>query len=105
MAKGDRFKAKDIARLLNSYAKVHLRSTAVFDALAARCIEQVEYMDCHSVSVIANAHARLLVSNTALFSKLAKPLTSCVQTCTLQAVSNLLNAYSKLHGSSHGHDR
>ncbi|CAE8639085.1 unnamed protein product, partial [Polarella glacialis] len=90
-----RFRVKDLALVLNAYAKTQLRSTAVFEALADRCREQAEHMDCHAVSVIANAHARVLVTDERLFRALAWRLRSCSRTCTFQAVAGLANSYAK----------
>ncbi|CAK0837090.1 unnamed protein product, partial [Prorocentrum cordatum] len=91
-----RFSVKDIAQVLNAYAKVQLRSTSVFSSLAGRCRAQVPRMDCHALSVVANAHARLLVRDQPLFEDMARQLQSCEHACSPQAISNLLHAYAKL---------
>jgi len=80
-----RFEMKDLTQVLNAYAKLQLRSTAVFSALSSRCIDQADHMDCFAVSIVLNAHARLMIMDLPLFQRMADKLRACAHTCTLQA--------------------
>lgn len=90
-----RFRVKDLAQVLNAYAKVQMRSTTTFAALSYRCADQAEHMDCQAVSTIAHAHACLLIVDEPLLRTLADRLRVCSRTCTLQGVSMLFYAYAK----------
>ncbi|CEM38532.1 unnamed protein product [Vitrella brassicaformis CCMP3155] len=88
-------KALDLVQVINAFARLEWRDVPLLHLLADRCVDQVEYMDCGGLSLVANGYGRLEVRHERLFGRMADRLASCGHSCGLRDVAMIQHAFAK----------